>query len=75
MITPHVIRTPEHMQQMTQELRDTLHNARKYSDQKEKEIRQDTENAQEDRNKQEQKAANKSQPAKSENPEKKEKQN
>jgi general secretion pathway protein D len=75
MITPHVIRTPEHMQQMTQELRDTLHNARKYSDQKEKEIRQDTENAQEDRNKQEQKAAKKSQPAKSENPEKKEKQN
>jgi general secretion pathway protein D len=75
MITPHVIRTPEHMQQMTQELRDTLHNARKWADQKEKEIRQDTENAQEDRNKQEQKAAKKSQPAKSENPEKKEKQN
>jgi len=75
MITPHVIRTPEHMQQMTQELRDTLHNARKWEDQKEKEIRQDTENAQEDRNKQEQKAAKKSQPAKSENPEKKEKQN
>ena len=73
MITPHVIRTPEHMQQMTQELRDTLHNARKYSDQKEKEIRQDTENAQEDRNKQEQKAAKKSQPAKSENPDKMEK--
>ncbi|MGD0100740.1 MAG: secretin N-terminal domain-containing protein [Acidobacteriota bacterium] len=75
MITPHVIRTPEYMQQMTQELRDTLHNARKWADQKEKEIRQDTENAQEDRNKQEQKAAKKSQPAKSENPEKKEKQN
>jgi general secretion pathway protein D len=73
MITPHVIRTPEHMQQMTQELRDTLHNARKWEDQKEKEIRQDTENAQKDRNKQEQKAVKKSQPAKSENPDKMEK--
>ena len=73
LITPHVVRTPEHMQQMTQELRDTLHNARKWEDQKEKQTRQDVENAQEDRNKKEQKAAKKSQPAKSEDPEKMEK--
>jgi general secretion pathway protein D len=73
LITPHVVRTPEHMQQMTQELRDTLHNARKWEDQKEKQTRQDMENAQENRNKQEQKAVKKSQPVKSEDPEKMEK--
>ena len=73
MITPHVIRTPEKLQEMTQELKDTLRNARKYVDQKEKEKMQDLGNAQDERNRQEQKAAKKSQPAKSENPEKMEK--
>ena len=73
MITPHVIRTPEKLQEMTQELRDTLRNTRKYADEKEKEKMQDVKNAQEERDRQEQKATKKSQPAKSENPEKVEK--
>ena len=55
LITPHVIRTPEKFQEMTQELKDSLRNVRKYMDDKEKEHIKDMEDAREDRYKEEQK--------------------
>ncbi len=55
LITPHVIRTPEKFQEMTQELRDSLRNVRKYADEKEKEHVKDMEDARDDRYKEEQK--------------------
>ncbi len=53
MITPHVIRTPERFQEMTQDLKDSLRNLRKFADQKEREHVEDLENAQEERARQE----------------------
>jgi general secretion pathway protein D len=53
MITPHVIRTPERFQEMSQDLKDSLRNLRKFADQKEKEHVEDLENAQEERARQE----------------------
>jgi general secretion pathway protein D len=70
MITPHVIRTPEKLQDMTQDLRDKLRSVRKYETDKESELKRDVENAREDRNKQEQKGAKKVKAAKPETPEK-----
>jgi general secretion pathway protein D len=55
LITPHVIRTPEKFQEMTQELKDSLRHVRKLVDEKEKEHMEDMEDAREDRYKQEQK--------------------
>jgi general secretion pathway protein D len=55
LITPHVIRTVEGFQEMTQELKDSLRNVRKLADEKEREHIQDMEDAREDRYKQEQK--------------------
>jgi general secretion pathway protein D len=55
LITPHVIRTPEKFQEMTQELRDSLRHVRKYADEKEKEHQQDMEDARKERYNQEQK--------------------
>jgi general secretion pathway protein D len=56
LITPHVIRTVEGFQRMSQELKDSLRNVRRYADEKEREHRRDMEEAREDRYKQEQKA-------------------
>jgi general secretion pathway protein D len=66
LITPHVIRTPEKLHEMTQELRDSLRNVRKYADEKEKETKEDKEDAREDRLKQEQKDVKKSKAPKTE---------
>jgi general secretion pathway protein D len=49
LITPHVIRTPQGLEEMTQELRDSLRNVRKYADEKEDELRKDTEKARKER--------------------------
>jgi general secretion pathway protein D len=49
LITPHVIRTPEKFQEMTQELRDSLRHVRKLADEKEKEHLQDMEDARRER--------------------------
>jgi general secretion pathway protein D len=49
MLTPHVIRTPERFQQMTQELKDSLRNVRKYVDEKEGELLEDKSKAREER--------------------------
>jgi general secretion pathway protein D len=56
MITPHVIRTPEKLQEMTRDLKDTLRNVRKFADEKAKEHTEDREQAREERYEQEQKA-------------------
>ncbi len=58
LITPHVIRTVDAFQEMTQELRDSLRNVRKYADEKDSEHIQDMENAREDRYKREQEILN-----------------
>jgi general secretion pathway protein D len=55
LITPHVIRTPEKFQEMTQELKDSLRNVRKLADEKEQEHIRDMEEARKERYKQEQK--------------------
>ncbi len=55
LITPHVIRTVDKFQEMTQELKDSLRNVRKLADEKEKEHIQDMQDAREDRYRQEQK--------------------
>jgi len=49
MITPHVIRTPERFQEMTQEIKDSLRNVRKYVDQHQREHLEDMENARKER--------------------------
>ena len=54
LITPHVIRTVDAFQEMTQELRDSLRNVRKYADDKDKEHIEDMQDAREDRYKKEQ---------------------
>jgi general secretion pathway protein D len=56
MITPHVIRTPEKLSEMTQDLKDSLRNVRKYADEKTKEMGEDKEKARDERYEQEQKA-------------------
>jgi general secretion pathway protein D len=58
LITPHVIRTMDASQEMTQELRDSLRNVRKYADEKEKEHIEDMEDAREDRYKREEEILN-----------------
>jgi general secretion pathway protein D len=49
MITPHVIRTPERLAEMTEQLKDSLRNVGKYADQKQQEIKKDQEKSQKDR--------------------------
>ena len=73
LITPHVIRTPEKLNEMTQELRDSLRNVRKFADEKEKEHAGDMEDARKDRYKQEQKNQKEYKAVKPEEPEKLEK--
>ncbi len=55
MITPHVIRTPEKFQEMTQELRDSLRYTRKFADGAEKTIQEDIDDARRERAKQQEK--------------------
>jgi general secretion pathway protein D len=59
LITPHVIRTVERLEEMTQELQDSLRNVRKLTDKKESEHTRDMDNAQKDRTKREEKEAKK----------------
>jgi general secretion pathway protein D len=49
LITPHVIRTVEGFQHMTQELRDSLRNVRRFADEKEREYLRDMEEASRER--------------------------
>jgi general secretion pathway protein D len=49
MITPHVIRTPERFQELTDQLKDSLRNVSKFADQKQEEIKKDQEKAEKDR--------------------------
>jgi len=60
MITPHVIRTPERFREMSEQLKDSLRNAGKYADQKQKEIKDDQEKAFIERLKKEQEQMKKS---------------
>ena len=53
LITPHVLRTHEALQQKTQELKDSLRNVRKYADEKDREHIEDMEDARKDRYNQE----------------------
>jgi general secretion pathway protein D len=55
MITPHVVRTPEGLQEMTQELKDSLRHTRKWVDEKDKEKMHDVRDAREERAKEEKK--------------------
>jgi len=55
LITPHVIRTPDRMAEITQEIIDVLPNIRKFSYEHEKQRREDLEDSREDRFKREQK--------------------
>jgi general secretion pathway protein D len=69
MITPHVIRTPDAMEEMTQELRDSLRNVRQLADEKEREHIKDMEDAREERYKREQEIVKDRKKALSEKPE------
>jgi len=69
LITPHVIRTVERFQEMTQELKDSLRNVRKLADEKESDHIQDMEDAREDRFRKEQINIRKIKPAKKEDKE------
>jgi general secretion pathway protein D len=55
LITPHVIRTNEKLQEASRDLKDSLRNARKMVDEKDKEKLEDIQDARKDRKKQEQK--------------------
>src|SRR5262249_37086972 len=55
MITPHVIRTTERFQEISQELKDSLRNLRKCVDTKQKEQRDDIEDARKERYKEDEK--------------------
>jgi general secretion pathway protein D len=55
LITPHVIRTQEKLQDMTQDIKDSLRNVRKFMDEKEEEMLDDKQDAQKDREKQQEK--------------------
>ncbi len=55
LITPHVIRTAERFQEMTQELKDSLRNVRKLVDKKDQEHKDDMEDARQERYRQEEK--------------------
>jgi general secretion pathway protein D len=64
LITPHVIRTVERLQEMTQELKDSLRNVRQVTDEHDKERIQDMEDARKERYGQEQKDLKRVKPAK-----------
>ena len=54
LITPHVIQSHEKLQEMSQDLKDSLRNVRKYVDETTRNEREDIQDAQKDRDKQEQ---------------------
>ena len=64
LITPHVIRTPEKFQEMTQELKDSLRNVRKLADEKEREHIEDMEDARKERYDRQEKSLRKTEPRK-----------
>jgi general secretion pathway protein D len=64
LITPHVIRNPESFQHMSQELKDSLRNVRKWADKKQEEHVEDMEDARKDRVKEEEKQMKKTGPRK-----------
>jgi general secretion pathway protein D len=64
LITPHVIRTVERLQEMTQELKDSLRNVRQVTNDQEKERIQDMEDARKERYGQEQKDLKRVKPVK-----------
>ncbi|NWG13164.1 MAG: type II secretion system secretin GspD [Acidobacteria bacterium] len=66
MLTPHVIRTPERLKEMSQELKDSLRNVRKWADDKEKEHQEDLNDAMKDRIKKEQREQRKAEKQKAE---------
>ena len=66
LITPHVIRTVERFQEMTQELKDSLRNVRKLADETEEELVRDIREAREERYDKEQKRIKKIKPARKE---------
>ncbi len=66
MLTPHVIRTPERLKEMSQDLRDSLRNVRKWADEKEREHQEDMSNAEKDRLKQQQREQKKAEKQKAE---------
>jgi general secretion pathway protein D len=66
LITPHVIKTPERFQELTQELKDSLRNVRKHVDDKQDEHLKDMEDAQKERIRREEKLQKKSETQKSE---------
>lgn len=55
LITPHVMKTHEKLQEVTQDLKDSLRNVRKFVEQKEKEKLEDLQDARKDREKKERK--------------------
>jgi general secretion pathway protein D len=62
LITPHVIRTAERFQEMTQELQDSLRNVRKLADREDAKHKDDMEDAREDRSRKEAKRIKKDEP-------------
>jgi general secretion pathway protein D len=62
MITPHVVVTPESLQEKTQQLKESLRNVRKFIDDKQEEHIKDMEDAREDRYKQQQKRLKNAEP-------------
>ena len=63
LITPHVIRTVERFQEMTQELMESLRNVRRLADEKDEEMVRDIREAREERYDKEQKRIKKIKPA------------
>ena len=63
LITPHVIRTPEALDSMTQDLKDSLRHTRKFVDKIEQDHRKDMEEARQEREAQMQNSAKETQPA------------
>jgi general secretion pathway protein D len=68
LITPHVIRTPDRFQEMTQDLKDSLRNVRKFVDKKDDERLDDMEDARKDKYRREEKRRKGSEPPPPNNP-------
>jgi general secretion pathway protein D len=68
LITPHVIRTPERFQEMTQEVQDSLRDVRKLYNEKTKERLETMEDARKDRIKEEERRQKKAEPQPAKNP-------
>lgn len=68
LITPHVIRTPERFQEMTQDLKDSLRNVRKLVDAKEEEHFRDMQDAQEERIRRQERMQKRAEPPAAKNP-------